>query len=196
MNDDSTITIELVTTSLEMHARPPTPTRDKRLDIRRALVPNPPLNRFLYATVGADWLWYVRRSWTYDQWHSMVSDPAYQTWVAYIEDSPAGYFELDNRNEGEVEIAFFGLMPAFIGKGLGTAMINECVQHAWNIKGTKRVWVHTDTCDHPRALPNYQTAGFVVCDTKTYIDEVPRDYLEPWTGAGRVPVNKPEDFAT
>jgi hypothetical protein len=32
---------------------------------------------------------------------------------------PAGLAELDRRIEGEIELAQFGLMPEFIGQGLG-----------------------------------------------------------------------------
>jgi GNAT superfamily N-acetyltransferase len=187
MTSTETIAINVTTTSLEMHQRPDPVIDDGRLDIQRALVPNPSLNRFLYATIGADWLWYTRLGWTHDQWRAMVEDPAYQTWIAYFKGSPSGYFELDNRKTGEVEIAYFGLMPEFVGFGLGQSMIAQCVQKAWDIKATKRVWVHTDTCDHPRALPNYIQAGFQPFNTITTLDHVPAAPLQPWPGADRAP---------
>jgi len=194
MTDASTITIEIITTSLEMRNRPQRVIDDDRLTIQQAKVPNPSLNRFLYATVGADWLWHERLSWTYDQWRKLVEHPNYQTWIAYYEGSPAGYFELESRKAGEVEIAYFGLMPEFISLGLGKSMIGQCVQQAWDVDGTNRVFVHTDSNDHPRALPNYIDAGFQPYKTTTVLDHVPAAPLEPWPGANRPPTTTPEDY--
>ena len=38
--------------------------------------------------------------------------------------------------------------------------ITLVVADAWTLPGTKRVWLHTSTLDHPNALPNYLRRGF------------------------------------
>ena len=43
----------------------------------------------------------------------------------------AEYFELLNLAEGEVEIAYFGLAPQFIGKGFGGYMLSLAVKLTW-----------------------------------------------------------------
>ncbi len=52
-----------------------------------------------------------------------------------------------------------------------------------------------DTCslDHPRALGNYQAAGFELVRTEHDVEEVPAAPLEPWPGSGIVPASGPAD---
>jgi len=40
------------------------------------------------------------------------------------------------------------------------------VRRAWQLPGTRRVWVHTCTQDHPHALANYRKRGFRVFKTQ------------------------------
>jgi GNAT superfamily N-acetyltransferase len=78
--------------------------------------------------------------------------------VAYFSGTPAGYFELE-KDKGNVEIAYFGLLPQFIGQGIGGYLLTRAVEQAWQMSA-ERVWVHTYTLDHPNALSNYQARGF------------------------------------
>jgi hypothetical protein len=43
--------------------------------------------------------------------------PEVETWVAC--GSPAGYFGAERQDGGDVEIAYFGLLPQYIGQGIG-----------------------------------------------------------------------------
>ncbi|MDH3640995.1 MAG: GNAT family N-acetyltransferase [Gammaproteobacteria bacterium] len=152
----------------------------------QAEVPSPELNRFLYASVGADWCWYERLSWPYQRWLDYLNRPEVVTWVAYVQGTPAGYFELESQDGGSEEIAYFGLLPGFIGKGLGGALLTDAINTAW-ARGARRVWLHTCSLDHPSALDNYQARGFRVFDTVQDYEELPDESLEPWPGAGAVP---------
>ena len=87
-------------------------------------------------------------------------------WVLTVEGEPAGYFEL-RRNGTDIEIAYFGLLPAFTGRGLGAHLLTEAVEQAW-AAGATRVWLHTSTLDHPAALPNYLKRGFTIFKTEEY----------------------------
>ena len=116
---------------------------------------------FLYATVGGRWQWYYRLSWTREQWLAYLDRPEQETWVGYLRGAPAGYFELEYQAGDSVEIVYFGLLPDFIGKGLGGILLSSAVQRAWDV-GARRVWVHTCSLDHEVALDNYQARGFHV----------------------------------
>lgn len=118
-------------------------------------------NKFLYSFIGEKWLWTDKLSLSDDQWKTYVEDENLRTWVAYEGGSIAGYFELQRRND-DVEIIYFGLAEAFIGKGYGGYLLSKAIKCAWQWEGVKRVWVHTCTLDHPSALQNYLSRGMEI----------------------------------
>lgn len=147
----------------------------------------PEFHRFFYTAVGGDWHWTNRRGWTWDQWQVWVSRPGVRLWAAWVRGTPAGYAVLLAKDD-EVEIENFGLLPAFIGHGIGGHLLTEAVRRAWEIPGTKRVWLHTCTLDGPHALQNYQARGFVPYRTEQ--EERPDAELPtpgPWDGARKPP---------
>lgn len=154
------------------------------LQIVEAKVPQPEFNRFLYSAVGGDWRWSDRLSWDYARWVETLLRPGYETWVAYLHGSPAGYFELDVNDDGAVEIAYFGLLHAFIGRGVGGALLTRAIARAWE-KGTHRVWVHTCSLDHPAALRNYQARGLRVFLEESILTTVLNEPTGVWPGANR-----------
>ena len=93
-------------------------------------------------------------SWSDQRWRDYVERPNLETWLGYLDDEPVGYFELEDEPDSGVEIAYFGLLPAFIGRGLGGALLTDAARRAWQ-SGPTRVWLHTCTLDHPQALANY-----------------------------------------
>lgn len=140
----------------------------------RAQVPVPAFNRFLYGAVGADVSWTDRLVWTPEQWRAWVEQPGTETWVAYERGSPAGYIELAGQDQGVVEIAYFGLLPAFRGRGIGGHLLAFGTARAWDLAErwpdhapTERVWVHTCSLDGRHALENYQRRGFQLFDVRT-----------------------------
>ena len=169
-----------------------TPTVDARTayEVVRAEIPVPELNRFLYVSVGADWRWFMRLTWDYARWKNYLERAEVGTWIAYVDGTPAGYFELEQQPPNSVEIAYFGLMPQFIGGGMGGALLTDAVNMAFDFgvggrEGT-RVWLHTCTLDHPAALSNYQARGFRIFEVVEEVEEVPDGPMDPWPGAGRV----------
>lgn len=176
--------VEVTTWYLEM--RSPTqlifsPPGDYDLRIEQAQVPTPEFSRFLYASVGGDWYWLDRLSWSYDDWLNYLDRPEVETWVAYISGTPAGYIELEAQAQGNVEIAYFGLLRHAIGKRLGGHLLSVGVQRAWNM-GAKRVWVHTCSLDGAYALKNYQARGFQLYKQETELEEIPEQPPGPWSG--------------
>ena len=122
-------------------------------------IPSPEFSRFLYTVVGAAYGWHDRQGWDDTRWRAYLQRPELETWVAYVSGTPAGYYELDRQAGGDIEIAYFGLLPSFIGKGLGGPLLTAAPTRAWD-RGAARVGVHTCTLDHPNALANYQSRGF------------------------------------
>lgn len=120
------------------------------------------MNRDLYRRVGADWGWRDRLAWTDGDWRNYCADECLLTRILYSGESPAGYYELLRQDGGNVEIAYFGLLPAFTGRGLGGCLLAHALETAWRWPGTQRVWVHTCSLDHPSALRNYQARGLEI----------------------------------
>jgi GNAT superfamily N-acetyltransferase len=151
--------LRLVTTTYLQMTEPGQlrPARAADLVVTRAELPSPSLNRFLYAAVGEAWSWSSRLGWDRARWMAYLDRPELETWVGHQRGTPAGYFELE-RASGEVQIVYFGLLPEFIGRGLGGPLLTAALERGWQL-GARRIWVHTCDLDHPRALSNYTARG-------------------------------------
>ena len=154
-------TLDIAVTWLEMTVRPTHPSfaRPSGVALMRAGDPGAEFYRYLYNRVGEDWLWYERRAMTDEALDAIVSDERVEIYVLYRNGAPVGFAELDRRQAGEIELAYFGLMPDAIGQGLGVWLLHEAIDIAWSHE-PERLWLHTCTLDHPRALSLYQRAGF------------------------------------
>ena len=155
----------LITTYLEMRSadqiRPK--NADARFQVREETERDWRFNRDLYFRVGEQWDWVDKRPWTNDQWKEYAMTPELQTFAGYYDDVLAGYYELRQDKEGGIEIAYFGLLPGWTGRGLGGALLTSAIEVAWRIEPKpSRVWVHTCNRDHPQALANHQPPGLVV----------------------------------
>ena len=140
-------------------------------DLRPASTPNPaprvervsecPVSffRYLYTEVGRAYHWTDRLGWSEETMRRHLADPAISLWLLNWEGAPAGYFELRKGGDEAVEIAYFGLLPEYLGRGWGKFLLTEAVRTAWSLRPAK-VWLHTCTLDHPAALPNYLRRGF------------------------------------
>jgi GNAT superfamily N-acetyltransferase len=166
-----------VITYLEMHERPglpriPAPSGVK-LALMRAEDCTVSFYRYLYETVGTPWLWYERRLLSDEALAAQILKATTEIFVLHVGGVPAGYFELDAAAAQETELCYFGLIPEFIGRGLGPFMLQAAIDRAWE-RPIARLWVHTRTFDHPKALGHYQRAGFVVCARRELRLEDPR----------------------
>lgn len=159
--------IPVTITKLEMTARPAAlrPQLRHEHDNGRVMllkVKHPPVHfyRYLYETVGRAHVWVDRTRMSDEALAAIVQDEKVELYVLYCEGAPAGYAELDFRKPPDAELAYFGLVPDYIGRGLGGFLLATAIDIAWT-KPIERLWVHTNTLDHPRALPLYQQMGFV-----------------------------------
>ena len=155
--------MKVKTTYLQMlaHNERVVPPPREGLTVIHAQKPSVAYYRFLYDTVGRDYDWTSRKRLSDAELAALLNDPRLEVHVLTADGAPAGFAELDRRVEGEVELVQFGLLPAFIGQGLGRYFLQWAIDRAWGYQ-PRRFWLHTDTKDHPAALPNYLKAGFAV----------------------------------
>ncbi|WP_204137452.1 GNAT family N-acetyltransferase [Halomicronema sp. CCY15110] len=177
--------IPLTTWYLEM--RSPDDLRPKRanlpgLTVQQASIPSPEFSRFLYTSVGGHWHWSDRLPWTYDQWLAHLSRPELETWVAYLAGTPAGYCELIVQPDQSVKIEYFGLLPQFIGQGIGGHLLTCAIERAWE-QTTRRVWLDTCSLDSQHAYKNYEARGFTRYKTENTVVVLPDASPGPWPDA-------------
>ena len=166
--------LECVTTYLEMTESPGHPNilpSGRKIALLRAEQPTISFYRYLYNSVGERWLWWGRRVMSDKDLAKIINDEKVEIYTLYVGGVPAGYAELDLRIDDEIELAYFGLIPEFIGQGLGAYLLGWVIDEAWR-RAPERLWVHTCNFDHPRAFATYQRAGFVPYKQETdWIDD-------------------------
>jgi GNAT superfamily N-acetyltransferase len=167
--------LEVVRTYLELDSpaslKPGAPLPRGARVVRRDPCPIADYRR-LYHAVGGPWHWRDRLTWDDDTLRTHLSSPDIAIWELLVGDESAGYFELRRSGNQEIELAYFGLRPGFIGRGLGGSLLTWAVEEAWKLGG-RRVWLHTCTLDSPHALPNYRARGFRDFRTERYEVDLP-----------------------
>lgn len=169
--------VDDVITYLEMREKPalaPVPTPAGKLALLRAEHCTASFYRYLYDTVGEPCLWFERRLLDRAALLAEIRRPGIEIFVLYVGGVPAGYFELDAAPPSETELCYFGLVPDFIGRGLGRYLLQAAIERAWS-RPIARLWVHTSPFDHPRALPLYQRMGFVAYRRREVSYQDPRE---------------------
>ncbi|MEO1190592.1 MAG: GNAT family N-acetyltransferase [Pseudomonadota bacterium] len=163
----ATPTVEATITFLEMREAPlrfpPAPSGGPGLALLKVEDPSVAFYRFLYNTIGGSWYWFERRLLPDQSIAEIIGNPEVEIWVLYGGGQPAGMAELDFRwlaRDGRADLSYFGLLPTFVGAGLGPYLLGAALKRLWSREPT-RVTVNTSTLDHPRALPLYQRLGFV-----------------------------------
>ena len=131
----------------------------------------PSFFRYLYREVGRPHHWTDRLAWDDGKIREHLATDGISLWLMTWEAAPAGYFELRRHDDGSIEIAYFGLLPEFIGRGWGKYLLTEAARAAWSMSPL-RVWLHTCTLDHPAALPNYLRRGFQPFREEVYTTEI------------------------
>ena len=184
--DEPCTTIAVKVTFLRMDAPPATPAPPIPLPTHTEIVAAPTVGfyRYLYNTVGADYVWWLRRVMPDDELARLLDDSSLEIHVLYKDGEPAGFFELDSRYGLSVNLSYFGLMPHMIGTGAGPGFLRQAIDAAWR-SGPRTITVNTCTADHPRALPNYLRAGFKplravqeIWDVPTYLGLRIPDHLK------------------
>jgi GNAT superfamily N-acetyltransferase len=155
--------IAVIVTFLRMDARPPDPAPPfpPGAEVRHVRGCTVEFYRFLYNTVGASYVWWLRRMMPDAQLAHLLRDPRIGIYVLEVDGQPAGFYELDSTPWPAVNLSYFGLLPHAIGTGIGYQLLRHAVDAVWR-SGAAAMTVNTCTADHPRALPTYKRAGFRV----------------------------------
>ncbi|HYF53280.1 MAG TPA: GNAT family N-acetyltransferase [Salinarimonas sp.] len=162
--------IAAVVTYLAMTAPPPIERRPLDLVPLRG---DPARYRALFRRVGEPWLWFSRAAWSDAALRAVIDHPDVEALALREAGRDVGLLELDFREAGTGEIAYFGLVPEAAGRGLGRALMAEAIARAF-ARPVARLTVHTCTLDDPRALPFYLRAGFRATRRAVEVADDPR----------------------
>ena len=121
------------------------------------------LNKFFYKQIGKRHQWVDRLIWQDKDWLKYISNENLRTYIFKMENDLVGYFELIFNNY-DCEIAYFGILEEFIGKGYGGFLLSEALKIGF--KRANRIWVHTCSLDHPNAIENYKSRGMKIFKTE------------------------------
>ena len=148
-------------------------TKPEKLNAEIKLMVEPTVDfyRYLYDTVGEKWTWIERRLLDDNNLQKLIRSSNVEIYILYVDDNVAGFGEIgwDTASNGS-EIKYFGLMPEYIGKGLGPYFLNNIINIAWK-KNPVRLRVNTCDLDHPSALRVYQKSGF--CILEEIVEKLP-----------------------
>lgn len=171
---------EVIVTYLEMTAPATEPVPPMPMGQQLALVmadcPPPGWFLYLYRAVGAEWQWTDWLMRPIDELADFVSDPKVTIHTLMTDGWPGGFFMLDARDveqTGTCDLAYFGLVPEAIGRGLGKWLLATAIRTAWDLPGMQRLTVNTCTLDHPGALGLYQRMGFEAVRRETRAAPLP-----------------------
>lgn len=171
--------IDTIVTFLEMTARPvhPRPHMPTGPVSMMVAAVRPPVWYFLdlYDAVGRDYEWTDQHERPEAELAALLDDPEVTLCTLIRGGWPNGFFLLDGRARDACHLAYFGLVPQAIGRGLGSFLLYSALHMAWDRPGTECVTVNTNSLDHPRALPLYQKAGFVPTRRETRSRVLTRD---------------------
>jgi ribosomal protein S18 acetylase RimI-like enzyme len=159
--------VELLVTYMEMTVPPPGPPLRPPLPgvmVARETLRRPEYLR-LYREVGEALQWDLRLGMADAGLDRFLADPSTDIHLLRLDGAPAGFCELSRAALPEVEIVHFGLVPAAQGKRLGPFLLDQALRSVWQ-EEVRRVWLHTDTNDHPKAIATYERAGFRVYERR------------------------------
>lgn len=135
----------------------------------------------LYDAVGRDYAWTDKHRYGPEALNGWIQSPDVEIWTLMGKGWPQGFFMLDWSEAGICDLAYFGLVPEAVGKGLGTFLLRTAVLTGWARPGVQKMAVNTCTLDHPRALAQYQRVGFTPVRTEEHSRILTRDqvFLQP-----------------
>jgi ribosomal protein S18 acetylase RimI-like enzyme len=166
------------TTYLEMRIRPQTEpvAVPPGCTVERWEKPGTADYRELFTAVGGPWGWSGRLIMSDEECRALIRAKTTEVHRLRQSGAVAGFVELDRSVPGQAEIAYFGLLPDFIGRGLGKFLLDRAVRLAW-LGDTERVWLHTCSYDHAGALAVYRRAGFSVTDERIEMQPYADEFL-------------------
>ncbi len=173
--------LHTLVTYLEMTTPPAGPAKPlpQGFHLRRMDPIDLPLYRAVHQAVGDPWLWWSRRQQSDAEVLAILSRPGVEVRLLREGEIPAGLVETHRHDDGSVEVLYCGLIPGWFGRGLGAPLLDAALRAAWD-QGAAKVWLHTCSLDHEKALAFYEAQGFV--RVRDEVEVVPDPRLD-----GRMP---------
>jgi len=167
--------VATVVTHLEMRSKPKTTPIPAPAGwaFRRQLHPSRDWYLKLFHAVGDNWLWFGRTILEANALDTILQNPKVHVYSLHDENKDGAILELDFRNPGECELAYFGLTAPLIGTGAGRYLMNQAIDLAWS-QDITRFHVHTCTLDSPQALGFYRRSGFTPYRQNIEVADDPR----------------------
>lgn len=119
----------------------------------------------LYQRVGAPLRWDKRLRMPREQLQALLQSPRLRIYVLRDASQALGFCEFDRVGFPEIELQNFGLIPEAQGRRLGPWLLGTALHQEWQ-RGPSRIWLHTDSWDHPAAVRVYERAGFKIYETR------------------------------
>ncbi len=129
--------------------------------------------RDLFRRVGEDWLWFGRLGLDDDTLRAILKHPRVELYTLRKDGQAEALLELDFREDGACELAYFGLTSDLIGAGAGAFLMDRAIERAFD-GGAMRFHLHTCTIDSPQALGFYIRSGFTPTKRAVEIANDPR----------------------
>jgi GNAT superfamily N-acetyltransferase len=151
-----------------MEARLPPPLRTPRSGPERIAHEHLSLGEYLgiYRSVGEALRWDQRLLMPEEELRALLDGNSLCVYVLRNpQDHALGFCEFDRSAFPEIELKNFGLIPTAQGAGLGPWLLMAALDEEWK-SNPKRIWLHTDSWDHPAAIRVYERAGFRVYDVR------------------------------
>lgn len=120
----------------------------------------------LYRRVGEQVRWDQRLSIPLEELEALLAGDLLRIYVMRDAHGAAiGLCEFDRSGFPDIELKNFGIVPEMQGHGLGRRLLAAALEQEWQT-GLQRVWLHTDSWDHPAAMRLYSSLGFRVFEER------------------------------
>ncbi|PTV47353.1 GNAT family N-acetyltransferase [Acinetobacter pittii] len=131
------------------------------LNLKLALPDDAAIAKKLYLNIGELWNWNSRKKWSNLTWSDYLNNSKNLFYISYLDGIPIGFFEfVTESDDNSMELRYFGLDSNYIGLGLGKELLINVINLAF-LMNIDRLWLKTSSTDHPNALNNYLSCGFL-----------------------------------
>ncbi len=176
MNEEY-VKIPVKTTFLEITENPHiTVVFPENVFLQKIEFPDLNFYRKIYYEVGNTWGWTGRKMLNNNELQYIIHNPKNAFYLLITNFEICGFFELDCRNENDIELVYMGLRLNFIGKGLGKILLQSAIQTACSFH-PQRFWLHTCEYDSKDALSVYQKFGFKIYKTEIHNEFYSKEFL-------------------
>ncbi len=115
---------------------------------------------FLYKQVGQNYYWTDWLHKTEKDVEGFIYNQNVNFYTLLKDEWSAGFFVLDFRVKNKCNISYLGLIPEYIGFGLGKYLLQNAILTAWNSNKIKKLTVKSSSLDHKNTIHLFKRYGF------------------------------------